>query len=91
VPYRSRLSLVLLAALSVSLAACGRRGPPEPPPMALAPTEDPLAASEDERDPSFADQMPAPSIFSSGPAQSPNKRSRIIKAPKKPFILDPIL
>ncbi|PSC04972.1 hypothetical protein SLNSH_11030 [Alsobacter soli] len=81
------LALGLSAVLLVSLGACGRKGPLEPPPGAVAAKPDPLAQPED--DPNAARTI-APSI-SPVASGSQKAKGKPIKAPKEPFILDPIL
>lgn len=72
------IALVMVTAL---LSGCGRRGPLEPPPGAVAPVDVPQV-NEDEADPSSL----------SRPAEGPiSKEMRSIPRPKKPFVLDPIL
>jgi predicted small lipoprotein YifL len=77
-----RVSILLALSLAV-LSGCGRRGPLEPPPKALAPSENPLSGNPEEN-------MQDPSLNSSSPNPT-GRAARIIKAPKQPFILDPLL
>lgn len=81
------LALVLGAVLLVSLGACGRKGPLEPPPGAVNAKPDPL--EQPDADPNAARTI-APSI---SPVASGNQKAKgkPITAPKEPFILDPLL
>jgi predicted small lipoprotein YifL len=86
----SRLKLgraVLLAGLiGLSLTACGRRGPLEPPPTAKNAMDLPdrdIGADEQV----LEDQAP----IGVSPMGKPLKATRDVKIPEKPFLLDPIL
>jgi predicted small lipoprotein YifL len=76
---RLPVSRLILAAglLSLSLAACGRRGALEPPPDPSAPAQQ--TSTEDTT-------VPSPI----GTPKKTNTRAPYVK-PKEPFILDPIL
>jgi predicted small lipoprotein YifL len=73
--------LIGVLLVSATLAGCGRRGPLEPPPGAVAPANVPQV-EEDEVDP----------VALTRPVEgSLSKEGRSIPRPKKPFVLDPIL
>ena len=78
------LALALSAVMLVSLGACGRKGPLEPPPGAVDAKPDPLAVD----DPNARTIAPSISPVASGNQKAKGKP---ITAPKEPFILDPIL
>ncbi|MDJ1159566.1 lipoprotein [Chelatococcus sp. SYSU_G07232] len=71
-----RLALVA-AGLSLLVAACGRRGPLEPPP-------DPSAPKEEKAEPGGGSMTPSP-------IGTPKKQPRATSVPNEPFILDPLL
>ena len=74
-----RLALIGLLAASLGLAACGRKGPLDPPPSAAATPDKDEAADR-------------PSIRS--PFEKPGDnapRAAGNQVPDKPFILDPLL
>ena len=92
----------LMAGLVVlALAACGRRGPPEAPPLAVAPTQPgaravqaaPVAAGParavvvDDDDDEAENLLPAV-VPTARPARNQRRGYTI---PKEPFILDPLL
>jgi predicted small lipoprotein YifL len=68
--------VALACALVAGLAACGRKGPLDPPPTAAAPAEGTAAASGQQG------AATTPSPATSAAAQPPAKR---------PFLLDPLL
>ena len=78
---RSLLPLLLTAGLALSAAACGRRGPLEPPPGGRD------IPGEDNQQPSDREEQ-AQAINPLG--QRP-KRPPPIKPPNTPFVLDAIL
>jgi predicted small lipoprotein YifL len=85
IPYRPFPILAVLI-LATALSACGRRGPLEPPPRAAAPAasvlaDEPEAAPAGEALPSLAPPVAAGDRVGRKP----------IVAPKRPFILDPLL
>jgi predicted small lipoprotein YifL len=88
-----RGAIVLAAAISLSLASCGRRGPLEPPPG--APTSNvPLTGTPGDYEATanpgeLAGQNTANSNGAATPGQAGGKQA----APpvRKPFVLDPLL
>jgi predicted small lipoprotein YifL len=86
VPY-SRLKLgraiIVAGLLGLSLSACGRKGPLEPPATANAmdlPDSDIGATPVD-----------VPGATEVSPLAKPSKANRAIAIPEKSFVLDPIL
>ena len=79
--------LATLLLLGVSLAACGRKGPLEPPPDPAVVAQEKAAA--DAQAAKGEDQANARRPRRSG--QKKKKRPANIVPPKTPFILDPIL
>ena len=87
----NRLAMLLILA-AASLAACGRRGPLEPPPGSAPPPRSQAAV-----DPTSQSNATRPSLArdTSG-AESLNREQALtpaapITVPKTPFFLDPLL
>ena len=76
-------ALVLLSAVALALAGCGRKGPLDLPPTA---SSQPAAAVQSNAD---ADQASKPSVFD--PSYGANAPPTAGKGPKRPFALDPLL
>lgn len=77
-------ALLLAGLIGLSLTACGRKGPLEPPPNATGALDLPdsqIGASESE----FSTTTGA------SPIAKPAKASRAITIPDKSFVLDPLL
>jgi predicted small lipoprotein YifL len=74
--------LVAVAALALALAGCGRKGPLDPPPNALAPVVEQGDAGE-ERAPAKGN------VFD--PSYGANELPKTPKGSKRSFILDPLL
>ncbi len=85
IPFRP-LPILAVLILATALSACGRRGPLEPPPRAVAPAAN-VIADEPEAAPA-EDALP-----SLAPPVAPGERGgrKPIVAPKRPFILDSLL
>lgn len=96
---------VILAAIALPLAGCGRRGPLEPPPGAAV-SGAPLTGvpDEDRRARMFPDALPqtAGGALDAGPVSPQNEAPAVSTPParapspaaapqRKPFILDPLL
>ena len=78
------LKPVLVAGLlALALAACGRKGPLEPPPNATSAIELPDAQTG-ATETSFGEVSPLSRSSGRG-------RNRAIPVPEKPFVLDPLL
>jgi len=77
-------AIIVAGLLGLSLGACGRKGPLEPPPNA--------ANSMDLPDGDVGGTpVGVPSTDEVSPLAKPSKANRAIKIPEKSFVLDPIL
>ena len=74
---------MLLAAVVLTLAGCGRKGPLDLPPAATPPSS---AAMQGDTD---AEQANKPTVFN--PTYGTEASPAAPKGPKKPFVLDPLL
>jgi predicted small lipoprotein YifL len=77
--------VALSAVLALSLVACGRKGPLEPPPGAVDPKADKLSEQNESANPTVKTLVPSISPVGSG------RKGKPITAPKDSFILDAIL
>lgn len=93
-------ALIVASLVVVALAACGRRGPLEPPPdPAAAAAQKQKQALRQQRQgasqPIFGEDEPEelPSNIAASPIPTPSSRSgkRGYTIPKDPFVLDPLL
>jgi predicted small lipoprotein YifL len=86
---KSSLSVVRVVAVSaailLSLSACGRKGPLEPPPGAVDAKPDLLSQQNESETPGVKTLVPSISPVGSG------RKGKPITAPKDTFFLDPIL
>ncbi|MGL4973702.1 MAG: LPS translocon maturation chaperone LptM [Bosea sp. (in: a-proteobacteria)] len=69
--------VILAGCIALALAACGRRGPLEPPPGAT----NAVPLPEDQ----------ATDTINASPVAKPAKANRALTVPKRSFILDPLL
>ncbi len=84
------LLVIALIVATTGLSACGRRGPLEPPPKAANPVPTTLPDTDEFGAPSGeTDAAAAPSI--TPPIGQDKPPGRAFTAPKRPFILDPLL
>ncbi len=77
-------TLLVVGLLGVALAACGRKGPLEPPPNvsgAIALPDNQIGAEENDMS----------SYGSASVLAKPPKANRAITVPDKPFVLDPLM
>ena len=81
--------LLVAAALTLTLTACGRRGPLEPPPGVKSGDKNAVEYPEDKQTNAEIDAQAG--TFASSVTGKPPKTSRVIKPPKRDFVLDPIL
>ena len=79
------LSIVRVLAVVLSLSACGRKGPLEPPPGAVDAKADKLSEQNESANPTVKTLVPSISPVGSG------RKGKPITAPKDSFVLDPIL
>jgi predicted small lipoprotein YifL len=89
IPSRAGRALLLVGLLALGLAACGRRGALEPPPLAGAPAGATTARAQTDGD----DEAPETILPSVSPTPAADRRQqrRGYTVPKEPFILDPLL
>lgn len=73
--------LLCALALSLTVSGCGRRGPLEPPPGSIEAQQ-----QEAEEKGETLSNVTIPSI-----SKGASRKTPPIRAPKEPFILDPIL
>ena len=76
-------TVLVVGLLGLALAACGRRGPLEPPPNAKNAIELP-----DQQTGAVENTFNA---TEASPLGKPAKRNKPIEIPEKPFLLDPLL
>lgn len=76
-------TVLVVGLLGLALAACGRRGPLEPPPNAKNAIELP-----DQQTGAVENTFNA---TEASPLGKPAKRNKPIEIPEKPFVLDPLL
>ncbi len=85
---------ILLAALALTLASCGRRGPLEPPPDAAALNTPPVSGipGTEEKLANPGD-LPGQNGASSSSMAAPAQAGANLPPPRapKPFVLDPLL
>ena len=77
-------AIVLAGLLGLSLSACGRKGPLEPPPLASNAIDLPDSDTG-------AQELVAPSPSDASPIGKPKKVDRNFTIPNKSFVLDPLL
>jgi predicted small lipoprotein YifL len=94
-PFPSKLGVaVLLTALALTLASCGRRGPLEPPPDAAASNMRPLSGTPgDEEKPANPGDLSGQNGAGSSSMTAPAQAGANLPPPRvpKPFVLDPLL
>lgn len=77
-------TVLVVGLLGLALAACGRRGPLEPPPNAKNAIDLPAEQTGAVED-------AVPNVTDASPLGKPAKRNKAIEIPEKPFVLDPLL
>ncbi|HEX3495824.1 MAG TPA: lipoprotein [Methylocella sp.] len=86
-----RCAIVFAAAIALSLASCGRRGPLEPPPGAPA-SNAPLTGTpggyEERANPG---ELAGQNTAAPSAAEAPASAKQLPRRPPKPFLLDPLL
>jgi predicted small lipoprotein YifL len=83
-PVSSRWALILLAAATLALAGCGRKGPLDLPPNASTP-----AIASSQTDTEAQREASKPTLFD--PSYGTEAAPAAPKGTKKSFILDPLL
>lgn len=78
-------ALAVGAFVLVAVAACGRKGPLEPPPGAVDAKPDLLSQEDEDGTPNSKTLVPSIAPVGSG------RKGKPIKAPRDKFFLDPIL
>jgi predicted small lipoprotein YifL len=83
--------IVFVVAIALSLASCGRRGPLEPPPSALA-SHAPLTGTPGDYEvPANPGELAGKNTAASGGAEAPAAAKQPPRRAPKPFLLDPLL
>jgi predicted small lipoprotein YifL len=83
-PVSSRWALILLAAATLALAGCGRKGPLDLPPNASTP-----AIASSQTDTEAQREASKPTLFD--PSYGTEAAPAAPKGTKKSFVLDPLL
>lgn len=81
--------LLVATALALTLTACGRRGPLEPPPSVKSGDKNSVEYPEDKQTNTEIENQSG--NFATSVTGKPAKTSRVIKPPKRDFVLDPLL
>jgi predicted small lipoprotein YifL len=84
--------IALVAAIALSLASCGRRGPLEPPPGVPTVSNAPLTGTPGDYEASANPGEPArQSTAAPSGAEAPAAAKQPLRRAPKPFLLDPLL
>jgi predicted small lipoprotein YifL len=81
-----RWAVVLLSAVALTLAGCGRKGGLDLPPTANSPTASAVAPASTDTETAVAAK---PSVFN--PSYGADAAPTAPKGKKRPFVLDPLL
>jgi predicted small lipoprotein YifL len=84
-------AIVFVAAMSLSLASCGRRGPLEPPPGAPLSNAPLTGTPGDYEAPVNPGELAGKNTAASSGAEAPAVAKQPPRRAPKPFILDPLL
>jgi len=82
---------VFVAAIALSLASCGRRGPLEPPPGAPASNALLTGTPGDYEAPANAGELAGQNSATSSGTEAPAAAKQPARRAPKPFLLDPLL
>jgi predicted small lipoprotein YifL len=82
-------AIVFVAAIALSLASCGRRGPLEPPPGAAVASAPATGTPEDYGAP--ANELAGQNTATSSGAEAPAAATQPPRRVPKTFLLDPLL
>ncbi|MGB6374793.1 MAG: lipoprotein [Methylocella sp.] len=83
--------IVFVAAIALSLASCGRRGPLEPPPGAPASNAPPTGTPGGYEAPANPGELAGQNSAASSGAEAPAAAKQPPPRAPKPFVLDPLL
>jgi len=83
--------IVFVAAIALSLASCGRRGPLEPPPGAAVSNAPLTGTAGDYEAPANPGELAGQNTGTSSGAKAPAAAKQPPPHPPKPFLLDPLL
>ncbi|MGH6839753.1 MAG: LPS translocon maturation chaperone LptM [Methylocella sp.] len=91
--FAKRGAIAFAAAISLSLASCGRRGPLEPPPGAPASNAPLTGTPGDYETPANPGELAGQNSATSSGAEAPGQAGGRQTPPRvrKPFVLDPLL
>jgi len=91
--FLKRGAIAFAAAISLSLASCGRRGPLEPPPGAPASNAPLTGTPGDYEAPANPGELAGQNTATSSGAEAPGQAGGKQTPPRvpKPFVLDPLL
>ena len=84
-------TIVFVAAIALSLASCGRRGPLEPPPGAAVSNAPLTGTPGDYEAPANPGELAGQNAAASSGAKAPAAAKQPPPHPPKPFLLDPLL
>ena len=84
-------AIVFVAAIALSLASCGRRGPPEPPSGAAVSNAPLTGTPGDYEAPGNPGELAGQNTAASSGAEAPAATKQPRPHAPKPFILDPLL
>ena len=84
-------AIVFVAAIALSLASCGRRGPLEPPPGAAASNAPLTGTPGDYATPANPGELAGQNTATSSGAEAPPAAKQPPPRARKPFLLDPLL
>jgi predicted small lipoprotein YifL len=84
-------AIMCVAAIALSLASCGRRGPLEPPPGAPASNAPLTGTPGDYEAPANPGELAGQNTAASAEAPPPGATKKAPPHARKPFVLDPLL
>ena len=84
-------AVVFAAAIALSLASCGRRGPLEPPPGAAVSSVPVTGTPGDYEAPANPGELAGQNTVTSSGAEAPAAAKQPPRRASKPFLLDPLL
>jgi predicted small lipoprotein YifL len=84
-------AIVFAAAIALSLASCGRRGPLEPPPGAAVSSAPVTGTPGDYEAPANPGELAGQNTATSSGTEAPSAGKHPPPPARKPFVLDPLL